>query len=455
MAAGTGYANRVYAGAVTATIPATTPAMGTSTYPYVRRIAEGKLMLNTSTTLAVGIQVNNNTSAITTPIAVSSSNQNVAAPGAGIAADGTTQNPTNYNNNGTGNAGRRFYIFPEGHGIKPGDRVIYNANGTPTLLFAVWVSNADNRILFNTTNTYPGNTATTFWQHGANNTVTDHYVYAPSRTVTGAAVQERYYTYANHGLTVGQNINVGTTASYSVTDVWDNNFKLNVTNLAAGNIAYSTSPNGATNTTSTTTWQGNAVEVKTGVGTHVDLAVDGANNVHLAYYDVFNGGLWYSYIPSTYYAAANEALIETVKVDTYLSAGTKIMISVREEISNGQLKYVPYISYFHASFNETRNSLRVAWLATTSNASGKMAVLPGTDGSDSFTGNWEVMTVPAINVPLTENFTSMGVPRTSGNWVNPTGTNALPTVSNIHKKMLLGYMTDDRYEGAVLKRDLW
>jgi len=48
----------------------------------------------------------------------------------------------------------------------------------------------------------------------------------------------------------------------------------------------------------TAAWQNNAVKIADFAGTHVDLAVDEGDNVHLAYYDVRNGGLHYAYIPA-------------------------------------------------------------------------------------------------------------------------------------------------------------
>jgi len=227
-----------------------------------------------------------------------------------------------------------------------------------------------------------------------------------------------------------------------------------------------------TSGTSTAAWQGRATVVQAGAGTHVDMAVDRADNVHLAYYDVFNGGLFYAYIPVSGFTSATSdstltkvSGITPVKVDTYLSAGTKIMINIREQ---GTGNYVPYISYLHSSFSDTKNSIRTAWPVIASTGVVKphnsiANVLPGTDGNDRFTGNWEVMTVPVENVPLVDYFIANGVPRTSDNWVTPTGTGALSAAgftngnnsANINRTILVGYMTDNRYEGAVLKRDLW
>jgi hypothetical protein len=220
--------------------------------------------------------------------------------------------------------------------------------------------------------------------------------------------------------------------------------------------------------TSHDTWQANAVAVKDFAGTHVDMAVDGGDNVHLAFYDVLNGGLWYAYIPYGNDNLPNKDNITVVKVDTYLSAGTKIMLNVRNEATATGPKYVPYITYLHASFAETRNSVRVAWLNTAVTGNGRMQVLPGTDETDFFTGNWEVMTVPARGIALTDEFVCNGVPIGNGRWLAPVATPVpagAPAATalrgygtngnSINQTILVAYMTSDFYEGAVLKHSLW
>jgi len=205
------------------------------------------------------------------------------------------------------------------------------------------------------------------------------------------------------------------------------------------------------------TWQGNAVKIADYAGTHVDLAVDGADNIHLAYYDVRNGGLYYAYIPALDANSTiarpdtNTANIQRARVDTYLSAGTKLMLNVRKEgdLPNGNSKYVPYISYFHASFAETKNSIRIAWRK---DFAGKD--FNGTDLNDRFTGAWEVMTVPVETVPLSDEFICHGVP-TASNWLVPNNGSTLHYNKNVNKTMLVGYMTTDWYEGAILKDEVW
>jgi len=193
--------------------------------------------------------------------------------------------------------------------------------------------------------------------------------------------------------------------------------------------------------TDSSRWLSNRREIDIGKGTDVDLIVDPEDNVHLAYYDVSKGGLWYAKIsPNTPNSTTTRptGAINKVKVDTFLTAGTNIMLNVRRDGS----WYVPYISYYHGSFTKSKNSIRIAWQ--------KNATLQdGCDGNDMFTGSWEVMTVPAETVPVLD-FVCNGVP-TSASWTTPT-TGTWP--ANISKSILVGYFTSSYYEGAVLKDDM-
>jgi large repetitive protein len=136
-------------------------------------------------------------------------------------------------------------------------------------------------------------------------------------------------------------------------------------------------------------------------------------------------------------------------VDTYLSAGTKIMINVREETNQttSAKRYVPYITYAHASFPGTKHSVRVAWLAD-----GSTNYDHGTEDDNMFTGKWEVMTVPVNKIPNIDEFICNGVPSSSSSW--STAGTTLTAGSNLNKSILVGYMTDSVYEGAILKADI-
>jgi hypothetical protein len=204
-------------------------------------------------------------------------------------------------------------------------------------------------------------------------------------------------------------------------------------------------------TTTTAQWQDNAMEVAAFAGTHVDMIIDQDNNVHLAYYDVQNGGLYYALIPPA--GTGSDTIpdknnIRTARVDTYLSAGTKLMLNVRRE---GE-RNVPYISYYHASFAETRNAIRVAWRTDFTNPA---APPDGTYRDDSFTGAWEVMTVPVQTLPLADEFICSGVPAgTSTAWAPALAAGSLRG-RDLSKSILVGYMTEKWYEGAVLKDTLF
>jgi len=194
-------------------------------------------------------------------------------------------------------------------------------------------------------------------------------------------------------------------------------------------------------------WQSNSAIIDTNKGTHVDMAVDEGDNVHLAYYSNA-GGLWYTFIPSNLVKVKSRT-ITNVRVDTYLSAGTKIMINVRKETSPST-RYVPYITYAHASFPGTKHSVRVAWLA-----SGSYYTDFGTEQDNMFTGKWEVMTVPVNRIPNTSEFVCNGVP-TAASW--PAGATPVSSLNYsglvLNKTIVVGYMTDSSYEGAILKDDI-
>jgi hypothetical protein len=101
--------------------------------------------------------------------------------------------------------------------------------------------------------------------------------------------------------------------------------------------------------------------------------------------------------------------------------------------------YVPYISYYHASFPQTTNSVRVAWRNNFSAL---------TDGAalDDFTGAWEAMTVPTANIPI-EDFICNGVPRTGTAAYGPGGSSV-----SLTNTVLVTYMTNAYYEGAYIKK---
>ena len=118
-----------------------------------------------------------------------------------------------------------------------------------------------------------------------------------------------------------------------------------------------------------------------------------------------------------------------VKVDSYLSVGTNITINTRLQGGN----YVPYIYYFNSSSNQTSNSIKVAW---------RKDFTTLRDGAieDKFTGAWESMTIPSVNIPV-EATVCGGVPSTSSTAAD-------------NKTVFLGFMSDKFYEKATIKGDI-
>lgn len=201
--------------------------------------------------------------------------------------------------------------------------------------------------------------------------------------------------------------------------------------------SYNDAPETAITSTSSTTntWQKNAVYLDSAyTGWYVDLAVDGANGVHIAYYNSKSGDLKYAYLKD--YNKPTEAV--TVTVDSYLSVGTNITINVRDEGTDvtdettnettHTANYVPYIYYYNTSSNQTMNSIKVAWR-------NDMETLRAGAIDDKFTGAWESMTVPTDNIP-----------------VDATVCGGVPTNGTYSSTVVLGYMTDVFYEKAYIKK---
>ncbi|MCR5699633.1 MAG: hypothetical protein K6G52_08330, partial [Treponemataceae bacterium] len=155
----------------------------------------------------------------------------------------------------------------------------------------------------------------------------------------------------------------------------------------------------ATDTNNAAQWGTNTMPIDSNfAGWYVDMAVDAAGGIHIAYYGASSGDLRYAYLEDY-----DDDTPTVVTVDSYLSVGTNISIDVSSEAKtvskpDGTTKsmYIPYISYYMSAFTKTSFSNRVAWLEKL-DANG----LPA-DGvsSEKFIGNWEVATIPTSQVPL-------------------------------------------------------
>lgn len=174
-------------------------------------------------------------------------------------------------------------------------------------------------------------------------------------------------------------------------------------------------------------WQSNArvVDADPTSGWYVDLTVDEKGGIHIGYYNNRKSELRYVYL-SRY----DDTAPKKVTVDSYQSVGTQITVTTRKQTVSGNEQIVPYISYYQSAFYNSPNSVRVAWRTD-------FTELKDGAKNDLFTGAWEAMTIPVQDGTIPQDATICnGVP-TSGIWANT---------------VVLGFMTNDGYKKAVLKK---
>jgi hypothetical protein len=124
-------------------------------------------------------------------------------------------------------------------------------------------------------------------------------------------------------------------------------------------------------------------------GTNLSVATDGTN-VYVSYFDSSNADLKFAVV-----SGANLDTVQKFTIDTYLSVGTWTKI----RFFNG----VPYITYYSDSYNGTKKPIRIAFptdgLGAVSPANTYSNGVENPTVSDSYSGTWEVVTIPAISVP--------------------------------------------------------
>ena len=197
----------------------------------------------------------------------------------------------------------------------------------------------------------------------------------------------------------GQYVSVGALSDGTAVMAWYDS--------GAGRLAFSYNSDPLTAKTTlqagTDTWQNNSYYVSDSsirAGTHVSMAVDALNGIHLAYYSASGGDLYYSYIENP---TAQSKPTKTVMVDSYGSVGTYTMIDVARDSETSQ--FIPYISFRCESNADTTASVKIAYPVKWS---GEGNVLSGVDEYDRYTGNWEVSVIPTDNTPLTD-YTNIGL----------------------------------------------
>ena len=226
----------------------------------------------------------------------------------------------------------------------------------------------------------------------------------------------------------GQYVSVGALSDGTAVMAWYDS--------GAGRLAFSYNSDPLTAKTTlqagTDTWQNNSYYVSDSsirAGTHVSMAVDASNGIHLAYYSASGGDLYYSYIENP---TAQSKPTKTVMVDSYGSVGTYTMIDVARDSTSSQ--FIPYISFRCESNADTTASVKIAYPVQWSEGN----VLSGVDEYDRYTGNWEVSVIPTDNTPLTD-YTNIGLNK---NW--STGVrSAFSTGSDVSKSWSATFAVGD------------
>lgn len=226
----------------------------------------------------------------------------------------------------------------------------------------------------------------------------------------------------------GQYVSVGALSDGTAVMAWYDS--------GAGRLAFSYNSEPLTAKTTlqagTDTWQNNSYYVSDSsirAGTHVSMAVDASDGIHLAYYSASGGDLYYSYIKNP---KTQSKPTKTVMVDSYGSVGTYTMIDVARDSETSQ--FIPYISFRCESNADTTASVKIAYPVQWSEGN----VLSGVDEYDRYTGNWEVSVIPTDNTPLTD-YTNIGLNK---NW--STGVrSAFSTGSDVSKSWSATFAVGD------------
>ncbi len=156
-------------------------------------------------------------------------------------------------------------------------------------------------------------------------------------------------------------------------------------------LAYSTAATTGNNVANTAAWSTVTLDGELYAGSHVSMTYD-ATNLYVAYYDSANANLKMVTVP-----IATMTPSAPIVVDAYLSVGTWTNIQIMDFDGAGTAyDPVPVITYYSDSFNGTRKPIKMAFPIGAANLG-----LHGVTAADeeTFSGAWEVMTVPAASPP--------------------------------------------------------
>ncbi|MBN1686552.1 MAG: hypothetical protein JW852_07840, partial [Spirochaetales bacterium] len=152
------------------------------------------------------------------------------------------------------------------------------------------------------------------------------------------------------------------------------------------------------------TWNIATLDSSGDVGKHVSIVSNGTDKLYVAYYDFDEANLRMARVSWNSGTLVDPPTVDgIVNIDNYLSAGTltNIMLLKNDNLTglDAGTPVQPMIAYYSDSYNGTKKPIRFAFPkfdATTG------SLLHGTTSSgadDTYSGNWEVITIPAVSTP--------------------------------------------------------
>ena len=196
-------------------------------------------------------------------------------------------------------------------------------------------------------------------------------------------------------------------------------------------------------------WKGNKVIFSEG-GEHCAIKIDPYGGVHIAAYA--DGSLRYAYLSSVD-AGYNEAT-DSVLVDSFTITGERINLDVGLEKVGNTSKYVavPYITYYNGTARKPTVARLVIPETVPENYKSVIYKVQGTgtdDGSDIFTGNWEISLVPTGSNLTSQYYDRMNI----GLWKNEgkivESTNNCFTITGQNEKLTSANNVSNNSDGNI------
>lgn len=158
-------------------------------------------------------------------------------------------------------------------------------------------------------------------------------------------------------------------------------------------------------TSTTVSWTDRGIISSVG-GKYVSMATDEAGGIHLAYLSNSGANLYYTYLSSV------SSTPVTMLVDAYQDVGDRCMITVGRESTSKP--WIPYISYKSNYASHTKIAYPVFDTSATASTRPTTGIV---DGTEKYTGNWNVSLVPDTSLSIDDTI-SVGVHK---DWASGSG----------------------------------